>query len=318
MTFYTGKRLETIQSLSALDYLKNYEPDMLVKHGNGDYTHREHDSMHFSNGRFKWWSQDIGGYNAIDYLRIVEGLSFPEACKQIEELMDIHPPVKTYHEVRNNVPFTLPVADDNNDKVIQYLCDIRKIDPEIVHYFIAKNMIYQDKIFKNVVFVGFNKDKPAYAFKRSIYDDQRFEHRNSNKAYSFSFTNQYSSTLHVFESCIDLLSYMTFMKKRGKLFYEDCYLSLAGASGTIAGKHEADLPIALHSYLQRNRNIKTIIIHLDNDETGKRATEKIMNILSDKYECVDQHPLRFKDVNEQLVHYENRKSENGETQNDQI
>lgn len=318
MTFYTGKRLETIQSLSALDYLKNYEPDELVKNGNKDYVTKTHDSLHLSNGSFKWWSQDIGGHNAIDYLRIVKGMSFPEACKQIEELMDIHPPVKTYCEVRNEVPFTLPVPDDNNDKVIHYLCDIRKIDPEIVQFFIKKKMIYQDKVFKNAVFVGYNKDKPAYAFKRSIYNDKRFDHLGSNKAYSFSFTNQYSSTLHVFESCIDLLSYMTFMKKRGKLFYEDSYLSLAGASNTIASKTEADIPIALHSYLSRQPNIKKIIFHLDNDDVGKGATEKIMSVLNDKYECVDQHPLRFKDVNEQLVHYENQKSGNGETQNDQI
>lgn len=316
MTFYSGKRLEAIRSLSLFDYLKNYEPDNLVRNGSKDYITREHDSLHISNGKWKWWSRKTGGKSALDYLVTVEGMSFPEACKRIEELMHIHPPVKTYYHPENRIPFSLPAADDNNDEVIHYLCDIRKIDPEIIHFFIAKNMIYQDKVFKNAVFVGFNKDKPAYAFKRSIHDNKRYDHLGSNKAYSFSFTNKYSPTLHVFESCIDLLSYMTFVKKRGKLFYEDCYLSLAGASNAIAGKREDDIPVALHSYLHRNKNIKTIIFHLDNDEVGIGATARMINLLNDKYDCLDQHPLRFKDVNEQLVHYENKKTENGGAEND--
>ena len=45
--------LQEIRKLSAFDYLKNYQPDMLIKNGRTDYYHREHDSLHFSNGGHK-------------------------------------------------------------------------------------------------------------------------------------------------------------------------------------------------------------------------------------------------------------------------
>lgn len=69
----------------------------------------------------------------------------------------------------------------------------------------------------------------------------------------------------------------------------------------IVSKTEADIPIALKSFLERNKNIKTIIFHLDNDGVGIGATSKIMKALSKKYQCIDDHPNESKDVNEELV-----------------
>lgn len=46
--------LEKVRTLSAFDYLNNYHPSLLVKNGKKDYYHREHDSLHFSNGKWYW------------------------------------------------------------------------------------------------------------------------------------------------------------------------------------------------------------------------------------------------------------------------
>lgn len=54
--FIRKDALQEIRKLSAFDYLKNYQPDMLIKNGRTDYYHREHDSLHFSNGKWYWWS----------------------------------------------------------------------------------------------------------------------------------------------------------------------------------------------------------------------------------------------------------------------
>ena len=62
--------LEKVRTLSAFDYLRNYAPDLLVKNGRTDYYHRDHDSLHFSNGKWYWWSQGKGGTSALDYLII--------------------------------------------------------------------------------------------------------------------------------------------------------------------------------------------------------------------------------------------------------
>ena len=71
--------LEKVRTLSAFDYLRNYAPDLLVKNGRTDYYHRDHDSLHFSNGKWYWWSQGKGGTSALDYLIIVEGYEFKDA-----------------------------------------------------------------------------------------------------------------------------------------------------------------------------------------------------------------------------------------------
>ena len=300
--FIRKEVLEKVRTLSAFDYLKNYAPDLLVKNGRTDYYHRNHDSLHFSNGKWYWWSQGKGGTSALDYLIIVEGYEFKDACNYLSDLMNVSAPVTTFYHPKPSKPFELPVKDKNNDLVIRYLCEVRKIDKDIVDDFISKGMIYQSANFKNAVFVGYDKDKPAYAFKRSIFKNFKLDHAGNNKAFSFNYTNPKSDVLHIFEAVIDLLSYMTLLKMNEMDYTEFSYLSLAGASDKIATKSEADIPIALKTYLERNPNIKTIIFHLDNDEVGIGATSKIISILNSKYQCIDEHPTSYKDVNEELIH----------------
>lgn len=301
--------LEKVRTLSAFDYLRNYAPDLLVKNGRTDYYHRDHDSLHFSNGKWYWWSQGKGGTSALDYLIIVEGYEFKEACNYLSELMNVSAPVTTYYNTKPIKSFELPIKDKNNDLVIRYLCEIRKIDKVIVEDFISKGMIYQSANFKNAVFVGYDGNKPAYAFKRSIFKNFKLDHAGSNKAFSFNYTNTNCDVLHVFEAAIDLLSYMTLLKMDEMDYTELNYLSLAGASDKIAAKSEADIPIALKAYLERNPNIKTIVFHLDNDEVGIGATAKIISILNSKYQCIDEHPKMHKDVNELLL-YVNKSTNN--------
>ena len=301
--------LKKVRTLSAFDYLRNYAPDLLVKNGRTDYYHRDHDSLHFSNGKWYWWSQGKGGTSALDYLIIVEGYEFKEACNYLSELMNVSAPVTTYYNTKPIKSFELPIKDKNNDLVIRYLCEIRKIDKVIVEDFISKGMIYQSANFKNAVFVGYDGNKPAYAFKRSIFKNFKLDHAGSNKAFSFNYTNTNCDVLHVFEAAIDLLSYMTLLKMKKIDYTELNYLSLAGASDKIAAKSEADIPIALKAYLERNPNIKTIVFHLDNDEVGIGATAKIISILNSKYQCIDEHPKMQKDVNELLL-YVNKSTNN--------
>lgn len=301
--------LEKVRTLSAFDYLRNYAPDLLVKNGRTDYYHRDHDSLHFSNGKWYWWSQGKGGTSALDYLIIAEGYEFKEACNYLSELMNVSAPVTTYYNTKPIKSFELPIKDKNNDLVIRYLCEIRKIDKVIVEDFISKGMIYQSANFKNAVFVGYDGNKPAYAFKRSIFKNFKLDHAGSNKAFSFNYTNTNCDVLHVFEAAIDLLSYMTLLKMKKIDYTELNYLSLAGASDKIAAKSEADIPIALKAYLERNPNIKTIVFHLDNDEVGIGATAKIISILNSKYQCIDEHPKMHKDVNELLL-YVNKSTNN--------
>ena len=165
--FIRKEVLEKVRTLSAFDYLKNYAPDLLVKNGRTDYYHRNHDSLHFSNGKWYWWSQGKGGTSALDYLIIVEGYEFKDACNYLSDLMNVSAPVTTFYHPKPAKPFELPVKDKNNDLVIRYLCEVRKIDKDIVEDFISKGMIYQSANFKNAVFVGY--DKELYGLTGAIH-----------------------------------------------------------------------------------------------------------------------------------------------------
>ena len=107
--------LENVRTLSAFDYLNNYHPSLLVKNGKKDYYHREHESLHFSNGKWYWWSQGVGGTTALDYLIAVEGYDFKEACNYLASLMNISDPVVTYYHKKETKPFELPEKDKNNN-----------------------------------------------------------------------------------------------------------------------------------------------------------------------------------------------------------
>ena len=307
-THITQEELDKVRKLDALTYFQNYRPDDIQKNSRSDYILIEHDSLHFSNGKWFWWSKGVGGSTALDYLIKVEGKEFIAACDEILTLMGVSEPVRFHYPTREKT-FRLPEADNNNKSAFSYLVYTRKIDKDIVNHFMKEGLIYQDKQFKNVVFVGKDGNIPKYAFKRSTFKDFKADALGSDKAFSFSYSNPNNDELNVFEAAIDMLSYMSIRKMNGEKYLDGNYLSLAGASKLIGDKQEADLPISLKSYLDRNSNIKTIIFRLDNDEVGIGATEKMMAILKNKYNCIDKHPLVYKDINEELIAMVNRRKE---------
>ena len=299
--FIPKETVAKLRQIDALTYFKNYRPDDLVKNGRNDYYVKSHDSVHFSNGKWYRWSNHTGGKSAIDYLMLVEEYSFVDACKILLDATKQSTPVK-YVQKEYKVNFRLPEPDINNDLAIKYLSEERMIDKDIINFFINNKQIYQDKAYKNVIFVGYDNGVAKYAFKRSITQNFKGEAMGSNKAHSFSYTNKESKSLRVFEAAIDMLSYMTIQKLNGFDFRNDNFLSIAGASSQINAKQEADLPIALKTFLSKNKQIDTIYFHLDNDEVGIGSTRKMIEILGRDYYCFDFKPTDFKDENEELKH----------------
>lgn len=79
--------------MDLLTYLENYDPHELV-HVSGDvYCTKTHDSLRISNGKWCWYSRDIGGRSALDYLIKVKGYSFLDAVEHIMGRAATAPPV---------------------------------------------------------------------------------------------------------------------------------------------------------------------------------------------------------------------------------
>ena len=81
MAFATKEEIAKAKEMDLLTYLQNYEPDELVKVANGTYCTREHDSLKISNGKWYWFSRNIGSSTALDYLIYVKGYTLPAAVE---------------------------------------------------------------------------------------------------------------------------------------------------------------------------------------------------------------------------------------------
>ena len=195
----------------------------------------------------------------------------------------------------------LPKAVEGRpERVIAYLVD-RGIDRPLIEACINHKLIYESADYHNAVFVGYDQEGVArYAAIRGTRGSYKGEATGSDKRFSFSLClPRQPPTVHVFESAIDLLSYATLEHRAGRDWRGDALLSLAGV---FKQKREKVVPVALAQFLSDHPSVKTVCLHLDNDEIGRSAAKGIIEGLSDRpYEVVNQPPSRGKDVNDQLL-----------------
>lgn len=298
--------VQRLKNIDLLTYLQIVEPDNLVKISANVYCTKEHDSLKISNGKWMWWSQSVGGYNALDYLTKVKGYSFYEAINQLAENdLTTCSVAKSANEVRH-IPkqLLLPEFNDTNDRVIEYLTNQRGIDIDVINYCIDKGIIKESLPYHNVIFIGIDEKKiPRYASFRSTNSKRILgDCLGSDKTYSFRICDVNDNAIHLFESAIDLLSYATLIKHKGLDFTEYSLISLAGVYQPKENIYESKVPITLSNYLKKHSNTNKIILHFDNDRAGRLATETFKVILPKDIEVVDSPPVYGKDVNDYLCH----------------
>ena len=194
----------------------------------------------------------------------------------------------------------LPQASRCATHAVNYLIR-RGIEPELIYYCISTGRLYESYPHHNVVFVGLDKyNKPRYANLRGIGSDFKGEANGSDKRFSFSIPAKDSDTVHLFESAIDLLSYATIRKQEGMAWNGDHLVSLAGVYAPREKIEESKVPAAVEGFLKSHPDIKRIVLHFDNDEVGRKATQALQIILSDRYEVIDSPPKFGKDFNDFL------------------
>ena len=309
---------EAIQSAREMDlltYLQSYEPQELVSIGGGTYTTRTHDSLKISNGKWNWWSRDIGGRSALDYLVKVKGMEFTNAVEYLTGQAAAMPPVFAPAPVPQKRDFIPPPKHHHSRAAADYLRR-RGIDPEITRQLMSAGRIYEShnqtasgRVFANAVFLGLDKSgKPRYASVRGVASDFKGDASGSDKRYSFSLISAGNSqVLHLFESAIDLLSYATILKQYGKDWRADNLLSLAGIYSPKEQLSDSKLPSALTQFLEDYPHVNRVALHLDNDPPGQRAAEAIAASMP-KEISVSSEPPRFgKDCNDCLMTLRNMK-----------
>ena len=198
-------------------------------------------------------------------------------------------------------------SSETNLEVVRYLTG-RGIDREIIRESIDEGLLYESLPFHNCIFVGYNEsEEPAYACYRATNGERLMgDAAGSDKRYAFRI-NCAGSTLHVFESAIDLLSYATIMKMRTGEWRAEPMLSLGGVYAPSTNNKQTKLPIALQNMTHNQTQINTIALHLDNDYAGRSATRSISEQLGNKYIVRDEPPAYGKDCNDYLQQLQRQK-----------
>lgn len=302
MPYIEPEIIEQARKIDLLSYLQAVEPSELVRISPNCYSTRTHDSLKISNGKWMWWSQRIGGCNALDYLVKVKGIPF---VKAVETLIGraAAMPTLTVSEPRIDAPkvLLLPDKSASNERIIEYLFG-RGIDYAIIEHCVSKGLIFESLPYHNIVFVGYDKEKkPRYASFRATNNSRIMgDCSGSDKHYSFRIANGISDELHLFECAIDLLSYATLEKMAGRDWQSHELVSLAGVYMPKQKIEDSTIPMALSQFLSDAPNIKRIVLHLDNDAAGRGAARSLQAILSKQYEVSNTPPAQGKDYNDML------------------
>ena len=260
-----------------------------------EYRWLRHDSVMINKNEWYRFSQNKGGY-AIDFMKEFYGLSFAEAVKELlgeEGAGETNRRTAKEDAGRQKVcpiplpGLELPERNESCEIARKYLIEQRKLSEQLVDQMIAKGDIYESKNYHNVVFVGRDKEQnPRYAAMRGT-DENRYrgEARGSEKAYGFGHIGT-GEKLFVFESPIDLLSYITAVPEDWR---KHSYISLGGLSEKAMKRMYTEYP-----------HIHSIYLCLDNDEPGNERCRQFVSLIPEELSVYRLEPVK-KDWNECLV-----------------
>lgn len=280
-----------------------------VKKAGRCHTLSEMDSVRIYDRRtwYRFSGKDENGKaggTQIDFLMAFAGMDVKES---VEWLLDFIGYRRDNNKMQNNnrlalpglskkniperKPFILPRKSSDNLRVIQYLTKERCISYRVVKHFIDKNMLYESAKYHNIVFVGTDVNgEPKFASMRGIKDKDgkvfKGDVSGNDKRYGFHEVEQGSSTVSVFESAIDLMSYMD--------LYQPIHENMI-ALGMVA-----DNP--LEQFLEDYPHIEEVKFFLDRDEAGIRASEQLAAKYYERGYSVQVNfpPEPYKDMNEWL------------------
>ena len=316
MPWYGEAQLESVRSVTAMEYLQKHQPYRLKKSSaRNEWELTDHDSFKINGitSKWHWKSRDIGGISALNFLIRVDGIEFREAVEMLlqENPSLACPPDQT--EERPKKPFVLPEPFRNCSRVQRYL-NSRGISSEVIRYCRKLGILYESAPYHNAVFVGMDEaQNPRYAFLRGIYEKDgkafRIEQAGSEKKYAFCVPpSDGSIRVAVYEACIDALAHMTLeggkadkyrlalggisAPKEARNAGEKAQIQETGGSRNQrnpAWKHAKDPP-ALVQFLKLHPEVEEIEICMDNDFAGRWACGQIKAAYGTRYRILENLP----------------------------
>lgn len=293
MNFFSDEQLEKAKKVSMIKLAENLGYTV-VKKGQ-HYSLKEMDSiMIYDDKTWYRFSRNYGG-TQIDFLMRFANLNAVEAVEYLLKMDNCYIEEKANRQTKadNNEPkkMILPEASDNYKRSFAYLINKRCLNSKVIQYFIDKGILYEEKEFHNIVFLGRDKEgNIKYATKHGTMDMNgkcfKGDVEGNDKRYGVNIVNKESRVLNVFEAAIDMMSF--------------CQLKNDfGDTNKLALGMLHDKP--LETFLTENPLIQEINFFLDSDEPGREAAAKYERKYTDRGYVVGNYSVREgKDVNEYL------------------
>jgi len=320
MPYIKPEVIAEARKVDLLSYLRTAEPNELVKCDGNEYCTRTHDSLKISNGKWFWWSRGIGGASALDYLIKVRGVDFITAVEAVMGKAVEIPSFVLPEKKKTYDRLYIPRHSFSSNRAKKYLL-ARGIDEAIIDECIKQKLIAENLKTGAVMFLGYDeKGTLKHCCSRETNGSLgKKDMAGSDKRYAFKLApNEENTTVRVFESAIDLLSYATMLKAIGKDYRSENLISLSGIYLPREQVDETKIPMPLEHYLDTHPNTKSICLYLDNDFAGQRGAEALQVILGGKYEVRYIPPPEGKDYNDylkikkQIQHERNEERENSD------
>ena len=296
--------VEKARELDLLTYLKTYEPNELVDCGNHEYSTRSHGSLKISNGLWHWWSRDIGGASALDYLVKVRGMKFTEAVELLTGGTVKVPPVSAGKPKKKPNRIRMFPYNFKCEKAKPYLMS-RAISESIIDELISRRLIAERNDNSDVLFFGYDeKGRLKHCTARATDGTSRKKDAyGSNKEYVFHLlTRVPKDRVLVFESAIDLLSYATILQDHGGDYRRENMLSVGGIYAREDKAEQMKVPPILERFLKANPQVTKILLYFDNDRTGRLCASCLQKVFGERYDVRYAPPPDCKDYNEFLQH----------------
>ena len=280
---------EQLQRASGIDIVAMLQGqgEKLKKQGRV-YRWMRYDSTVIDRNRWYRHSREIGG-GPIQFMQHFYGMDFVEAVKYLlggEEGAEF---VQASQTPETKLPFVPPKLSKNMHRTFAYLIKTRKIDADIVQYFVNEKKILETEEYHNTAFCGYDeKGEMKQMHLRSTLPGNRFfmDIDGSDKQYYFRHIGT-NSDVYVFEAPIDMLSYITMNKEN---WQESSYVCLGGVAID-----------ALKNVLNTNEQISKVYMCVDRDDAGDKTVKRIGDELNEMgYEWERIFPEN-KDWNEDLT-----------------
>lgn len=276
------KNLQQLQQIELFKLLEYYGED-IQRHGYKHYKLKNHDSLIITNNKYYWNSKHVGG-GAISLLKNLYNKSTKEAVEMIIKYQKDNDKNFDFKEMEPKKEQKFFIKNDF-EKVKQYLVDKRGIDLLIIKGLYKNHLIKIDKK-NNILFTI--KDKSGDIKGYDVIGTTEKKYRaNTSQGYGTNFRNVGKiETLYIFESPIDLVSYLEIAKNANKKYEKTMFLSLSGLREDI-----------LKNYL--DTDIKKIIACVDNDLAGTNFYNYLNKKYNKQFEIERELPIN-KDWNEDL------------------